>query len=59
VRVLAEAGARVAAGAPVVVLEAMKMEHTVTAPTDGEIGEVGVRVGDTVDLGAVLAVVVA
>ncbi|HEY4463799.1 MAG TPA: acetyl-CoA carboxylase biotin carboxyl carrier protein subunit, partial [Streptosporangiaceae bacterium] len=43
--------------APVVVLEAMKMEHTVPAPHDGIVTEVGVRPGQTVDTGAVLAVV--
>jgi acetyl/propionyl-CoA carboxylase alpha subunit len=57
VRLLVEQGDTVVAGAPVVVLEAMKMEHTVVAPAAGEVGEIGVRVGQAVDLGAVLAVV--
>ena len=57
VRVLAEPGATVAAGQPLVVLEAMKMEHTVAAPGDGVLGEVHVSAGDQVDTGQVLAVV--
>ncbi|HEY2723507.1 MAG TPA: biotin carboxylase N-terminal domain-containing protein [Pseudonocardiaceae bacterium] len=57
VRVAAEPGSTVAAGAPVVVLEAMKMEHSVTAPCDGTVDEITVTVGQAVDLGTVLAVV--
>jgi acetyl/propionyl-CoA carboxylase alpha subunit len=56
-RVAVSAGDAVAAGAPVVVLEAMKMEHTVPAPHDGIVTEIGVRPGQTVDSGTVLAVV--
>ncbi|GAB3146933.1 biotin carboxylase N-terminal domain-containing protein [Amycolatopsis stemonae] len=57
VRVLAEAGSAVTAGQPLVVLEAMKMEHTVTAPIDGVLAELRVAQGDQVDTGQVLAVV--
>ncbi|MGH9056883.1 MAG: biotin carboxylase N-terminal domain-containing protein [Acidimicrobiales bacterium] len=57
VRVAAEEGQRIAAGAPVVVLEAMKMEHTVLAPRDGTVGTLTVSVGQQVDTGTVLAVV--
>ncbi|MFC5996361.1 biotin carboxylase N-terminal domain-containing protein [Pseudonocardia hispaniensis] len=57
VRVLAEAGVVVAAGQPLVVLEAMKMEHTVAAPVDGTVAAVHVTLGDQVDTGQVLAVV--
>ncbi|GAY08188.1 biotin carboxylase N-terminal domain-containing protein [Pseudonocardia sp. N23] len=57
VRVLAEAGATVTAGQPLVVLEAMKMEHTVAAPVDGVVSEIHVAQGDQVDTGQVLAVV--
>jgi propionyl-CoA carboxylase alpha chain len=56
-RVAVTAGDTVPAGAPVVVLEAMKMEHTVRAPHDGIVAEVGVRPGQAVDAGTVLAVV--
>ncbi|GAA4545970.1 acetyl/propionyl/methylcrotonyl-CoA carboxylase subunit alpha [Amycolatopsis samaneae] len=47
----------VAAGAPLFVVEAMKMEHTVTAPVDGVIGELSVRAGQQVALDETLAVV--
>jgi propionyl-CoA carboxylase alpha chain len=40
-----------------VVLEAMKMEHTVRAPFDGTVTEVRVALGEQVDTGAVLVVV--
>jgi propionyl-CoA carboxylase alpha chain len=59
VRVLAEAGAAVTAGQPLVVLEAMKMEHTVAAPSDGVLAELRVSAGQQVDAGQVLAVVAA
>jgi acetyl/propionyl-CoA carboxylase alpha subunit len=38
-RVLADVGATVTAGQPLLVLEAMKMEQTVTAPADGVLAE--------------------
>jgi propionyl-CoA carboxylase alpha chain len=57
VRVLAEAGAAVSAGQPLVVLEAMKMEHTVAAPSDGLLAELRAGAGQQVDAGQVLAVV--
>ncbi|NBE56162.1 acetyl-CoA carboxylase family protein, partial [Streptomyces boluensis] len=44
----AATGDQVAAGAPLVVLESMKMEHVVTAAVSGTVREVRVRVGDTV-----------
>ncbi len=53
----AKAGDKVAKGQPVVVLEAMKMEHALTAPFDGVVAEFNVAVGDQVTDGAVLAVV--
>ncbi|MGH6952648.1 MAG: biotin/lipoyl-containing protein, partial [Alphaproteobacteria bacterium] len=55
-KVLVEEGARVARGAPLVVLEAMKMEHTITAPADGRVGRVKYKAGDQVDEGAELLV---
>ena len=44
-------------GAPLLVLEAMKMEHTLTAPHDGEVSQFQLSAGDLVEEGAVLMVV--
>ena len=44
-------GATVRAGAAVVVVESMKMEHPVRAPGDGRIGEILVAAGDVVGAG--------
>ena len=52
--VLAEAGARVKRGAPLVVMEAMKMEHTVVAPTAGTVDKMLVAVGEQVKEGTEL-----
>ncbi|MBI3370443.1 MAG: acetyl/propionyl/methylcrotonyl-CoA carboxylase subunit alpha [Betaproteobacteria bacterium] len=54
VAVLVEPGARVEKGAPLVILEAMKMEHTIVAPSAGTVKEVcftsGEQVSEGVDL---------
>jgi propionyl-CoA carboxylase alpha chain len=57
VRVAVETGQRVEAGETVLVLEAMKMQHTVTAPQAGVVTEIDVRPGSQVAAGEVLAVV--
>jgi 3-methylcrotonyl-CoA carboxylase alpha subunit len=57
VKVLVVVGQEVAANAPLVVLEAMKMEHTVRAAAAGTVRAVHVAVGDQVDTDRVLAVV--
>jgi propionyl-CoA carboxylase alpha chain len=57
VRVAAEVGASVVAGQALVVLEAMKMEHTVAAPVDGVLTALHVSPGDQVESGQPLAVV--
>lgn len=57
VRIEVIEGAQVTAGTPIVVLEAMKMEHTVRTPTDGVVVAISVIAGDQVDSGQVLAVV--
>ena len=55
----ARPGDAVTKGQPVVVLEAMKMEHALVAPFDGVVGEIGVSVGDQVAADMVLATVTA
>ncbi|GAA3466740.1 ATP-binding protein [Nonomuraea roseola] len=50
-------GDQVSEGQPLVIVEAMKMEHTVTAPMAGVISELPVKAGQSVDMDAVLAVV--
>ena len=47
-------GQRVDRGDALVVLEAMKMEHTVAAPADGTVAEVAVSAGDQVEEGMTL-----
>ena len=54
-RLGAQVGDSVSAGQPVVWMEAMKMEHAVTAPADGVLTELNVDVGRQVEQGAVLA----
>ncbi|MEU6642154.1 biotin carboxylase N-terminal domain-containing protein [Saccharomonospora sp. NPDC046836] len=47
----------VGAGAPLLVVEAMKMEHTITAPVDGVVTELHVQAGQQVALDEPLALV--
>ena len=47
-------GDSVQSGAPVLVLEAMKMENDIVAPKDGKVVAINVKVGDSVESGAVL-----
>jgi 3-methylcrotonyl-CoA carboxylase alpha subunit len=54
-RVLAEPGADLLRGAPLLVLEAMKMEHTLRAPGDGRLKALRCAVGDFVQEGTELA----
>jgi len=49
VAVLVEPGQTVAEGDPLVVLEAMKMEHRIIAPRDGAVEDIRVSVGQFVD----------
>ncbi|MCX6479539.1 MAG: biotin/lipoyl-binding protein, partial [Mycobacterium sp.] len=55
IRLGAALGDTVSSGQPLVWLEAMKMEHTITAPTDGVLTQLDVTVGQQVEVGTVLA----
>ena len=57
IRLGAAVGDTVTAGQPVLWLEAMKMEHTVTAPVAGTLTVLDVDIGTQVAMGSVLAVV--
>ena len=46
IALVAQPGATVAKGAPLLILEAMKMEHTITAPEDGTVHAFRFEVGD-------------
>jgi len=54
VAVLTSAGAHVTKGTPLLIMEAMKMEHTIAAPADGDVEELLYAVGDQVAEGAQL-----
>ncbi|REK19098.1 MAG: biotin/lipoyl-binding protein, partial [Actinobacteria bacterium] len=57
VRVEVSEGDAVSDGQPLIVLEAMKMEHTLRAPHQGTVTSVNCRVGDQVEGNDVLIVV--
>jgi propionyl-CoA carboxylase alpha chain len=57
VSVAVEKGQQVEAGDPVLVLEAMKMQHTVRAPGPGTVTQIDVQPGAQVAAGEVLALV--
>jgi acetyl-CoA carboxylase biotin carboxylase subunit len=54
VQIFVKAGDRVTRGMPVAILEAMKMEHTLSAPGDARIEAVDVAQGDQVGEGAIV-----
>jgi len=56
-RVGVAAGDQIAAGEPLLWLEAMKMEHVISAPVAGIVAELPVSAGQQVEVGTVLAVV--
>ncbi|MEO8382576.1 MAG: acetyl-CoA carboxylase biotin carboxyl carrier protein subunit [Acidobacteriota bacterium] len=53
-RILVKAGDVVTKGAPLLILEAMKMEHQLTAPRDGTIEAIHCREGELVQPGVEL-----
>ncbi len=54
VQVLVAEGAKVEKGQPLLILEAMKMEHTISAPARGMVAKLPFQAGDQVAEGAVL-----
>src|SRR5437660_2451087 len=57
VKVLVEKGQPIQAGDVVCILEAMKMENHIASTREGEITDLPIRVGQVVELGALLAVI--
>ncbi len=55
VSVAAKAGAKLKKGDPILVLEAMKMEHTLAAPFDGKLTQLSAQAGAQVSEGVLLA----
>ncbi len=54
VKVMAAAGDQVKKGQPLIIMEAMKMEHTIVSPRDGVVERVAFKVGEMVAADAVL-----
>jgi len=54
VRLEVQEGQRVAAGAPLIVVEAMKMENELRAPRAGRVSKIHVKRGAAVERGAIL-----
>ena len=54
IKLYVEPGAHVKRGEPLLILEAMKMEHTITAPSDGTVKEIHYAAGEQVLEGAQL-----
>ena len=54
IKVMTETGAKVTKGQALLILEAMKMEHTITAPADGVVKEIHYGAGEQVLEGAEL-----
>ncbi|TGD87372.1 acetyl/propionyl-CoA carboxylase subunit alpha [Mycolicibacterium sp. CH28] len=55
IRLGAALGDEVTTGQPLIWLEAMKMEHTITAPANGVVTQLNAHVGQQVDVGTILA----
>ena len=54
VKVMADAGDTIKKGQALIIMEAMKMEHTIVSPRDGVVERVAFKVGDMVPADAVL-----
>jgi len=54
IAVLTAVGAKVTKGTPLIILEAMKMEHTIIAPATGTVKAIHYKVGEQVADGAEL-----
>jgi 3-methylcrotonyl-CoA carboxylase alpha subunit len=54
IAVMVKVGDDVKKGTPLVILEAMKMEHTIVAPVDGIVSQVHFKVGEQVSDGDAL-----
>ena len=50
-KVLVSQGQQVTKGAPLVILEAMKMEHVISAPRDGTVAAINCKEGELVQPG--------
>jgi acetyl/propionyl-CoA carboxylase alpha subunit len=58
IEILEKKGQRVRKGQSLMVMEAMKMEHKIQSPKDGEVLSISNEVGQTVEMGAVLVEIV-
>jgi biotin carboxyl carrier protein len=54
-KILKEAGATVKKGEPILILEAMKMEHSIRSDKDGKVSKINYQVGELVQGGVTLA----
>jgi len=51
-KILASKGQQVTRGAPLLILEAMKMEHVISAPRDGTVAAINCEEGELVQPGS-------
>jgi biotin carboxyl carrier protein len=54
IEILVKEGQRVRKGQDLMVMEAMKMEHKIQSPKDGEVISISHKIGQRVDMGAIL-----
>jgi len=58
IEIFVKKGQRVRKGQSLMVMEAMKMEHKIQSPKDGEVVSISNEVGQKVDMGAVLVEII-